>query len=50
MFGVKDVWTCAPKHTRTHGNTRAHTRRVDSHYNVLIGWNLNNAQAKQSDS
>lgn len=23
---------------------------MGSHYNVLIGWNLNNAQAKQSDS
>lgn len=31
------------RHIHTHG-------RVDSQYNELIGWNLNNAQAKQSDS
>lgn len=42
MLRVKEVWTCAHEHTHTH--------RVDTHYNVLIGWNLNDAQAKQSES
>lgn len=40
---------CTEMHAYTRKHTRTHSR-VDSHYNVLIGWNLNNAQAKQSDS
>lgn len=39
---------CTLTHTHTLKHKRTH--RVDSRYNVLIGWNLNNTQAKQSDS
>lgn len=42
VIGVKVVLMCAHSNTEEYAHSR-----VGSHYSVLIGWNLNNAQAKQ---
>lgn len=46
--GVLKVTTCSE--LKKSGRVHINTHRVDSHYKVLIVWNLNNAQAKQCDS